>query len=168
MAYLNKVMLIGNMTRDPELRYLQSGTALCDFGIAVNRSFKTQGGDQKEEVLFVDVTAFGKQAETISEYLQKGRSIFIEGRLKLDQWTGQDGQKRSRMNVVLERFQFMDSRPGGGGQGGGERRAPQGRPQAAGQKPQAQPPQPSQPSRPSQDAPPADNDFDSTEESIPF
>lgn len=171
MAYLNKVMLIGNMTRDPELRYLQTGTAVCDFGIAVNRSFKTQGGEQKDEVLFVDVTAFGKQAETISEYLQKGRSIFVEGRLKLDQWTGQDGQKRSRMNVVLERFQFMDSRQGGGGQGGGERRAaPQSRPQQTpGQKPQAPSPQSApQPPRPAQDAPPAGNDFDSTEESIPF
>lgn len=163
MANLNKVLLIGNLTRDPELRYLQSGTAVCDFGVAVNRTFRTQGGEQKEEVLFVDISAFGKQAETISEYLQKGRSIFVEGRLKLDQWTGQDGQKRSRMSVVLERFQFMDSRQGGG-QGGGERRAPgQSRPQGQGQGQRPQAPQ-----RPSQDAPPAGNDFDSTEESIPF
>lgn len=176
MANLNKVLLIGNLTRDPELRYLQSGTAVCDFGIAVNRRFKSAGGEQKEEVLFVDVTAFGKQAETVSEYLQKGRPVFIEGRLKLDQWTGQDGQKRSRMSVVMEQFQFMDARPGGAGgagganAGGGERRAaPPNRPQPAGSPPAGSPPAPKpSPAKPPQDQPPAANDFDSTEESIPF
>ena len=170
MAYLNKVLLIGNMTRDPELRYLQSGTAVCDFGVAVNRKWKDKGGEQKEEVLFVDVTAFGKQAETISEYLQKGRSIFVEGRLKMEEWTGQDGQKRSKMKLVLEQFGFMDSRPGGPGgganAGGGERRSGTvpNRPQPAVAKPAA----PAAPQKPASEQPPAENDFDSQEESIPF
>lgn len=170
MANLNKVLIIGNLTRDPELRYLPSGTALCDFGIAVNRNFKTQSGEQKEEVLFVDVTAWAKQAELISEYMQKGRPIFVEGRLKLDQWTNQQGQKQSKLRVVMENFQFLDAKPGGGGGQGGERRAaPQNRPQAPGQKPQTPPSQSAQPPRPAQEPPPpADNDFDSTEESIPF
>jgi single-strand DNA-binding protein len=170
MASLNKVMLIGNLTRDPELRYLQSGTALCDFGIAINRTYRTPAGEQKEEVVFVDVTAWAKQAELISEYMQKGRPIFVEGRLKLDQWTNQQGQKQSKLHVVMENFQFLDAKPGGaGGQGGERRAAPQNRPQAPGQKPQAPPSQAAQPPRPAQDPPPpADNDFDSTEESIPF
>ena len=157
MANLNKVMLIGNLTRDPELRYLQSGTAVCDFGLAVNRNFKTSSGEQREEVLFVDITAWGRQAEVVSEFLQKGRPVFVEGRLKLDQWTTDDGQKRSKMNVVMENFQFLDSRGGGGG--GGRSQAPRGqRGQGGqgGQKPQRQ-------QRPS-----SNDDFESGDDSIPF
>ncbi len=166
MAYLNKVLLIGNMTRDPELRYLQTGTAVCDFGVAVNNKRRDKSGEMKEEVLFMDVTAFGKQAETISEYLQKGRSIFVEGRLKMDEWTGQDGQKRSKMKMVLEQFGFMDSKPGGGAQSsGGGARPPVNRPQQA--RPAA-PGQSAAPQKPGPDQPPAGNDFDSQEESIPF
>jgi len=159
MANLNKVMLIGNLTRDPELRYLQSGTAVCDFGLAVNRNFKTSSGEQREEVLFVDITAWGRQAEVVSEFLQKGRPVFVEGRLKLDQWTTDDGQKRSKMNVVMENFQFLDSRGGGGGGGGGRSQAPRGqRGQGGqgGQKPQRQ-------QRPS-----SNDDFESGDDSIPF
>ena len=110
MANLNKVMLIGNLTRDPELRYLQSGTAVCDFGIAINRQWKSATGEQKKEVCFVDVTFFGRPGEVISEYCKKGRPIFVEGRLKLDSWTGKDGQKRSKLHVVGEVMQFLDSR----------------------------------------------------------
>jgi single-strand DNA-binding protein len=165
MANLNKVLLMGNLTRDPELRYLQSGTAVCDFGVAVNRTYRTPSGEQKEEVLFVDVTAWGKQAETVSEFLQKGRPVFIEGRLKLDQWTGQDGQKRSKLRVVMERFQFVDARrgakegeggaPGGAGGAGG----PGGRSQED-PAPKGAPP----PKKPS----PPENDFDAGDDSIPF
>jgi single-strand DNA-binding protein len=161
MANLNKVMLIGNLTRDPELRYLQSGTAVCDFGLAVNRSYRTGGGEQKEEVLFIDVTAFGKQAEIVSEYLQKGRPVFVEGRLRLDQWTGNDGQRRSKINVVLENFQFLDSRGGGGGGGGGSQGGGQGR-----QRPPQQQQRRRQPAN--RDEPPPPDDFDSADDSIPF
>jgi len=163
MASLNKVLLVGNLTRDPELRYLQSGTAVCDFGIAVNRNFRTASGEQKEEVLFVDVTAWGKQAEVVSEFLQKGRPVFVEGRLKLDQWTGQDGQKRSKISVVLERFQFMDARRGAKE---GEGSAPGVAGGAAGGRGEA--------GTPAKDAPPAkkqsppENDFDAGDDSIPF
>jgi len=123
MANLNKVLLMGNMTRDPELRYLQSGTAVCDFGIAVNRKWKSQSGEQKDEVCFVDVTFFGRMAEVISEYMKKGRPIFVEGRLRLDSWTSKDGQKRSKLSVVGENMQFLDFKAGGEG-GGGGRQAP--------------------------------------------
>lgn len=105
---LNKLMLAGNLTRDPELKYTAKGSAICAFGIAVNREWKTETGDKKEEVTFVDVTAFGKQAELIAQYLKKGNPLFLEGRLKLDQWDDkQTGQKRSKLGVVLESFQFL-------------------------------------------------------------
>ena len=160
MANLNKVMLIGNLTRDPELRYLQSGTAVCDFGLAVNRNYTKTGGEKVEEVMFVDITAWGRQAEVVSEFLQKGRPVFIEGHLKLDQWTTQDGQKRSKHKVILEGFQFLDSRQGGSGGGGGGR--PQQQPQQ-----QQQPPSQQQQQQPQQQ-PPAQDDFDAGDDSIPF
>ncbi len=117
MANYNKVILMGNLTRDPEMRFLPKGTAVAKFGLAVNRRWRSETGEQKEETTFVDIEAFGKQAETISQYLKKGRPVMVEGRLKLDQWDDkQTGQKRSRMSVVLENFQFLDS---GGGTGGG-------------------------------------------------
>jgi len=116
MASYNKVILIGNLTRDPELRYTPKGTAIAKIGLAVNRSWKTDTGETKEEVTFVDVDAFGRQAETIGQYMKKGRPILIEGRLKLDSWEDkQTGQKRNRLGVVLEAFQFLDS----GGRGAG-------------------------------------------------
>ncbi len=110
MANFNKVILAGNLTRDPEIRYTPKGMAICKIGLAINRKWSSDGGDQKEEVTFVDVDAFGKQAEAIGQYLRKGRPILIEGRLRLDQWDDkQSGQKKSRLGVVLESFQFLDS-----------------------------------------------------------
>ena len=110
MASYNKVILIGNLTRDPELRYTPKGTAVAKIGLAVNREWKDESGAKKEEVTFVDVDAFGRQAEVISQYLKKDRPILVDGRLKLDQWDDkQTNQKRSRLGVVLESFQFLDS-----------------------------------------------------------
>ena len=137
MNGFNKVILAGNLTRDPELRYTPTGTAIAKFGLAVNRKWKEANtGDMKEEVTFIDIDAFGKQAETIGQYLKKGRPILIEGRLKLDQWEDkQTQQKRSRLGVVLESFSFLDSgqgREGGGGDfnsGGGGAPAMRSRPQ---------------------------------------
>jgi single-strand DNA-binding protein len=115
MANFNKVILAGNLTRDPELRYTPKGTAVAKIGLAINRTWKTETGETKEEVTFVDVDAFGRQAETIGQYLKKGRPVLIEGRLRYDTWDDkQTGAKRSKLGVVLENFQFMDSgRPDG-------------------------------------------------------
>jgi single-strand DNA-binding protein len=122
VANVNKVILIGNLTRDPELKFLPSQTAVCEFGLAVNRTWTGQDGVKKEEVTFVDCSAFGRQAETLNKYVKKGNPLFIEGRLKLDQWEAQDGSKRSKMRVVIENFQFLSAGPrdGAGGGGGGE------------------------------------------------
>ena len=148
MASFNKVILMGNLTRDPEMRYTPSGTAIAKLGLAVNRVWRDTEGQQKEETTFVDVDAFGKQAETLGQYMQKGRPILIEGRLKLDQWEDKNtGQNRSRLGVVLERFTFIG---GGAGQtdGGG------------GAQQQSAPP-PSQPT----EGPPADGPGD---DDVPF
>ena len=114
MANFNKVLLIGNLTRDPQLSYLPSQTAVVEFGLAVNRNWTGKDGEKKQEVCFVDCRAFGKPAETINKYLSKGRPVFVEGRLTFDSWTGQDGAKRSRHRVTVENFQFL---PSGGGAG---------------------------------------------------
>lgn len=106
MASLNKVFLIGNLTRDPEVRYLPSGTAVSDLRMATTRKYRTQGGEDREETCFVTCTAFGRQAETCGEYLRKGSPLFVEGRLKYDEWE-KDGQKHSRHVVVAERVQFL-------------------------------------------------------------
>ena len=109
MAYLNKVLLIGNLTKDPELRYTPNGTAVCDFRIAVNRVYTTNN-EKKEETCFIDINVWGRQAESVSKYLQKGSSAFIEGRLQLDQWEDREtGKARSRMRVVADRVQFLNS-----------------------------------------------------------
>ncbi len=121
MANLNKVLLMGNITRDLELKYMPNQTAVCDFGIAVNRTWTGQDGVKKEEVTFVDCSCFGKTAEILSKYKKKGDPLFVEGRLKLDQWEAQDGTKRSKMRVIVENFQFLNrgqGAPGGGGAGG--------------------------------------------------
>lgn len=111
MASLNKVMLIGNLTRDPELRVTPKGTAICQFGLAINRTFKAETGAQRDETTFVDVEAWGKTAEVIAKHLVKGRPVFIEGRLKLDQWDDKTtGQKRSKLKIVCENFQFLGSK----------------------------------------------------------
>ena len=115
MPNLNKVMLMGNLTRDPELRYTPSNTAVANIGIAVNRRWRNaQTGEQQEETTFVDCEAWSRTAETINQYLRKGRPIFIEGRLKLDQWQDPNGNNRSKLKVVIETFQFVDSRGGSG------------------------------------------------------
>ena len=120
MASFNKVLLMGNLTRDPQLKYLPSQTAVVEFGIACNRKFRTANGEDKEEVTYVDITSFGKQAEVINQYFQKGKPIFIEGRLKFDSWEDkQGGGKRSKLTVVVENFQFVGGRDGGGSGGGG-------------------------------------------------
>lgn len=112
MANLNKVFLIGRLTRDPELRFTPGGTAVAEFGLAVNRQWTDQSGEKKESTCFVDLQAWGRQGEVLNEYMKKGRQIFIEGRLDFSQWEDKEGQKRSRLKVVVEGFQFLD---GGGG-----------------------------------------------------
>jgi single-strand DNA-binding protein len=148
MASFNKVILAGNLTRDPELRYTPKGTAVARLGIACNRKWKSETGEMKEEVTFVDVDAFGKTAETIGQYLKKGRPILIEGRLRYDTWEDkQSGQKKSKLGVVLENFQFLDS---GGGRGEGAAEAPRSRP-VSGSAPAA-------PEPPEGDVPPESDD----------
>ena len=108
MASLNKVLLIGNLTRDPELRYIPSGTAVAKFGLAVNREYTDKGsGEKKENTCFVDVTVWGRQAETCNQYLSKGRPVFLEGRLEFSSWETKEGDKRSKLEVVAERVQFL-------------------------------------------------------------
>jgi len=112
MASFNQVQLMGNLTRDPELRHTANGSQLCKFGMAVNRKFKS-GEDWKEEVCFVDITVWGNQAESCAEYLKKGREVFVSGRLKLNQWETDAGEKRSKLEVVGTVVQFLGSREGG-------------------------------------------------------
>jgi single-strand DNA-binding protein len=117
MASFNKVLLLGNLTRDPEVRYTPKGTAVAELGIAVNRVYTTEGGEKREETTFVDVTLWGRTAEIAGEYLKKGRPVFIEGRLQLDTWDDkQSGQKRSKLKVVADGMQLIGGRPGGGGE----------------------------------------------------
>ena len=160
MPNLNKVMLMGNLTRDPEIKYTPKGTAIANFGLAVNRNYTTEGGEKREEVTFIDLEAFGRTAEVIGEYFKKGRPIFIEGRLKLDSWDDkQTGQKKSKLRVIVDSFEFLGSREGGGGggehgEGRSEARPQQSRPAA---RPASPPPRP-----------PADPDLDAPEDDIPF
>ncbi len=159
MANLNKVMLIGNLTRDPELRYTPKGTAVAELGLAVNRTRKDESGQRIEETTFVDVTLWGSQAEIAQKYLSKGRPVYIEGRLQYDTWDDKTtGQKRSKLRVIGEQMQFLGS-PGdrNSGGGGGGNNAPQQ--QSAPQQQRSAPPQGASP------APPADNMDD---DDIPF
>ena len=160
MANDNKVMLLGNITRDLEVRYTPKGTAVCDLGMAVNRIRTGDNGERIEEVTYVDVTLWGRQAELAGQYLSKGRSVFIEGRLQLDQWDDkQTGQKRSRLRVVGENMQFI------GGQGGsGSNQSGSGAPrqQAAPSDQQQSPPQSDQ------GGAAAAESFDNDEDDIPF
>jgi single-strand DNA-binding protein len=128
MANYNKVILIGNLTRDPALSYLPSQTAVCEIGLAINRRYKGQDGQMREETCFIDCRAYGKQAETMNQYLTKGRPVLVEGRLTLDSWEGKDGSKRSKHRVTVERFQFLGTGPAAGGTGTGT--APARTPQA--------------------------------------
>ena len=171
MASLNKVMLIGNLTRDPEIKYTPKGTAIADIGLAVNRNYTTESGEKREEVTFIDVTLWGRVAEIVGEYCKKGRPLFVEGRLQLDTWDDkQTGQKRSKLKVVGDNIQLLGGREGGGGApggggpsggsgGGGE--YGEGRPAAPNRPPGRQPAAP--PPRP-----PVDPDLDAPEDDIPF
>jgi single-strand DNA-binding protein len=127
MPNLNKVQLMGNITRDPEVRYTPKGTAVTDISLAINRSFNSDDGERREETTFVDITFWGRQAEVIGEYMKKGRPLYVEGRLQLDSWEDKtSGQQRSRLKVVGENFQFLGGRDdagGGGGGGGGQSRS---------------------------------------------
>ena len=122
MASFNKVILLGNLTRDPEVRYTPKGSAVCDLGIAINRQYTLDSGEKREEVTFVDVVLWARLAEIAGEYLKKGRSVFIEGRLQLDTWDDkQSGQKRSKLRVIGETMQLLGGRPpaaGGAAEGG--------------------------------------------------
>lgn len=145
MASFNKVILMGNLTRDPELRYTPKGTAIAKIGLAVNRVWTNEAGEKKEEVTFVDVDVFGRTAENVGQYMRKGRPILVEGRLKLDQWDDkQTGQKRSRLGVIAETVQFLGSAPGGG-EGGAPATPRAARPAAssapATEAPDSEPPQ---------------------------
>ncbi len=167
MPNLNRVMLMGNLTRDPELRYTPNNNAVAHIGLAVNRRWRDQQGQQQEETTFVDCEAWGRTAETLNQYLKKGRPVYLEGRLRLDQWQDKDGQNRSRLKVVIDTFQFLDSRQGGGGggdsggdEGGGySQRPPQ---QSRGPAPRQGAP------APRAAAPPPDTHEPVGEEDIPF
>jgi single-strand DNA-binding protein len=115
MANFNKVLLLGNLTRDPQLSYLPSQTAVVEFGLAMNRKYKGQDGNLKEDTCFVDCRAFGKQAETLNKYCKKGNQLFVEGRLTFDSWTAQDGAKRSKHRVTIENFQLLGAPNAGRG-----------------------------------------------------
>lgn len=155
MANFNKVILAGNLTRDPELRYTPKGMAIAKIGLAINRKWTNEAGETKEDVTFVDVDAFGKQAELIGQYMRKGRPLLVEGRLKLDQWDDkQTGQKKSRLGVTLESFQFLDSGNREGGGAGGAPSAPSA-------------PRPARPAAPA--APSSDSDVPPHEgDDVPF
>jgi len=162
MANLNKVMLIGNLTRDPEIKYTPKGSAVADLGLAINRNYTLENGEKREETTFVDVVLWGRLAEIAGEYLKKGRPVFIEGRLQLDSWDDkQTGQKRTKMRVVGESMQLLGSRGEGGGGGGGEPGEGQSRP-----------PHRSQPASrpPVSKKPPVDPDLEpgGEEDDIPF
>jgi len=156
MPNLNKVMLIGNVTRDPEVKYTPKGTAVAEVGLAINRVYTPDGGEKREETTFVDITFWGRQAEIVGEYAKKGTPIYVEGRLQLDTWDDkQSGQKRSKLRVVGEQLQLLGGRQGGGQQrGGGDYESGADAP----------PPRPSRPAQPQRPAPPAEPDDDD----IPF
>jgi single-strand DNA-binding protein len=146
MASFNKVILMGNLTRDPELRYTPKGTAIARIGLALNRSWRTETGEQRDETTFVDVDAFGRQAETISQYLKKGSPLLIEGRLRLDTWEDkQTNQKRSKLGVVLETFRFVG--PAQHREGGASSEPQRARAVEA----------PAEPAEPAEEAPPEDD-----------
>jgi len=152
MASYNRVILVGNLTRDPEVRYIPNGTAVSDIGLAVNNRRKTPAGEWVDEPVFVDVTLWGRNAEVASEFLTKGSPLLIEGHLRLDTWEGRDGQKQSKLRVTCDRMQMLGSRAAGA-EGGGTspaRRAPD--PSQAGPPPESFEPPPSE-------APPDDIPF---------
>ena len=173
MPNLNKVMLMGNITRDPEVRYTPKGTAVTDISLAVNRSYTLDDGERREETTFVDVTYWGRQAEVIGEYMKKGRPIYVEGRLQLDQWEDKNtGQNRSRLKIVGDNFQFLGGRDGnsGGGEGQQQQSAPPQQQSAPPQQQQQAPPQQQQQSSPppEQQQPTGYEPIQDEDEDIPF
>ena len=156
MANLNKVMLIGNLTRDPELRHTPKGTAVSEISMAINRVWNNDQGQKQEETTFVEVTLWGRQAELAQQYLTKGRPVYIEGRLQLDSWDDKEtGKKRSKLRVIGENFQFLSGKPGAAGGGYSER-------------PQQESPAPQQRSGPPQGASAAPADDFQEDDDIPF
>ncbi|MBM4048738.1 MAG: single-stranded DNA-binding protein [Planctomycetes bacterium] len=151
MANFNKVFLMGNLTRDPELRYTPSGLAVTQFGLAINRRYTSKEGEQKEDVCFVEIEAFGRQAEVLSEYMSKGSPLFVEGRLRYSSWQDKQGQKRTKLSVVADGFQFL----------GGKRGAPTGEAPEA-KEAQDEPPPPEEPPPPPPPPP------DVKKDNIPF
>ena len=165
MANFNKVFLMGNLTRDPELRYTPSGTAVCEFGVAVNRKWTTPDGQKKDETCFVDCQMWGRRGEVVAEYFRKGRPIFVEGRLKFDQWEGRDGQRRSKLRVVAENFEFLGGR--GDAAEAPKGAAPQARPARRESAPKPAPPADVPADQPADDG--ADGGgFDVQDDDIPF
>jgi len=167
MANVNKVMLIGNLTRDPEIRYTPKGTAVTDIGMAINRVRSGDNGERIEETTYVDVTLWGRQAELAGQYLNKGRAVFIEGRLQLDTWDDkQTGQKRSKLRVVGENMQFIGGAGGGGNSNGGSGGGYSAPPQEQGRSQQQAPPQQAPAQGGAAAAP--DVNFDDDDDDIPF
>lgn len=153
MASFNKVLLLGNLTRDPEIKYTPKGTAVTEFGLAVNRHYTTEAGEKREEVTFVNLVAYARQAEIIGEFCKKGKPLFVEGRLKLEQWDDkQSGQKRSATKVIVETFQLLGGRPEGAAATTTAEEEP--------------PPQKARPA--ARPRPPADPDLDAADPDIPF
>jgi len=164
MGNFNKVLLMGNLTRDPELRYTPSGSPVCEFGIATNRSYQTRDGEKRDETCFVDVTMWGRRGAVISEYFKKGDQIFIEGRLQYDTWETAEG-RRSKLKVIAENFEFVGSTGGRQGRGGGSPSGGKGSPKGGGR---------SQPEdRPAREDGPAKEEgeqegYDVSDDEIPF
>jgi single-strand DNA-binding protein len=168
MANVNKVIFIGNLTRDPQLKYLPSQTPVVEFGLATNHRYKTASGEQREEVCFIDCSAFGRMAEVINQYCQKGKQLYIEGRLKFDTWEDkQGGGKRSKHTVVVDNFQFLGGREGGGGAPAQEAGTEDQTRQPAARPPQRPTPPPSAPSSTPQE-PPLGNEQHFNDNEIPF
>jgi single-strand DNA-binding protein len=163
MANYNKVILVGNLTRDPEKRFTPNGAAVTEFGLAVNRVYRTQSGERREDTCFVDISAWGRTGETCEQYLRKGRPVLVDGRLQYSSWEGQDGRKRSKLSVVADIVRFLS----GGGDGGG----PRSEGQEGGYGPPRSSPAPAEPAAPPdagevRDRAPAEDDYNLDD--IPF
>jgi single-strand DNA-binding protein len=136
---VNKVFLMGNLTREVQLKHTANNTAIANFGIAVNRRYRNSNGENQEETTFVDCEAWARTAETMAKYLTKGRPVFVEGRLRLNEWQDRDGNKRSKLLVVVDTFTFVDSRQGGGSQGGSQQQEPANSGDSQGEPPHQEP-----------------------------
>jgi single-strand DNA-binding protein len=167
MSGFNKVLLIGNLTRDPEIKYTTKGTAVAEVGLAVNRSYTADNGEKREEVTFVDITFWGRQAEVLEEYCKKGKQLHVEGRLQLDTWDDkQTGQKRYKLRVVGENFVMLADPSGRVGAERRDHSNERGGPPARGNGPSSHQSKPANP--PPQQKPPPDPDLDPADDDIPF